>query len=477
MKSVISENPLSTNKYGMVPNPYDELPYRSLSIEWTAPERLALASRLHGGPRPSLNRYRVLELGCADGANLLPLAYYRRHADFIGIDSANSQIALANARKEALELSNVEFIHTDFLTASERLSGQFDYILAHGVFSWVPHDVRDAFLKLCTHHLRNGGLLYLNYNTYPGWNVRGMVREFLLAQTVGEASLKNRGHRAQEVAAKVVSSLTIGEHPYAQLIANEFRFVCENHVSYVVHEYLAADNHPYWRSEFLELMSRYNLEYVADADFNYASGRIPEELAPRLEKEQITGRTIDDTVDLLCYRQLHSPILTKSPWMKQPLSVEEFANLYIASCLAPRTGAREERMFQHPSGYEVEAKDEVVRTALKKLHPLWPRGLTVGELFQEVSQVMDDLRLLQRNGLVELRCIQPDDFGICRDPLNRLESHYGGYVTTPYHTREAGLAESGTNASKTDAELCKQPWGGKVNEETRSNFLSPVIEG
>lgn len=442
MKSILQEDPLQAHEGGGVHNPYDELPYRSLPIEWTAPERLALASLLHGGPRPALNHYRVLEFGCADGANLLPLAYYRRNAAFVGIDSAHSQIEIANSRKAALGLTNIDFIHADVAEAARQISGQFDYIIAHGVFSWVPQDVRDAFLKICSQRLPSGGLLYLNYNTYPGWNVRGMVREFLLAQTAGERSLALRGQKAQEVAAKVVSSLTIGEHPYAQLIANEFRFVCENHLSYVVHEYLAADNHPYWRSDFLELVRRYDFEYVADADFNYASGRIPEELAPRLEKSQITGRTIDDTIDLLCYRQLHSPILTKGVWTRTSPSLEEFANLYAASCLTPCiSGDSDQCMFQHPTGYKVEAKTEGICTALKKLLTVWPRGLRIGGLFADVSQVVDDLTLLQRNGLIELRCIEPSGSAVSDTPLNRLESEYGGYMTTPYHTREASAVE------------------------------------
>ena len=221
-------------------NPYDELPYKCLPIEWTAPERLALASILHGGPRPLLDTYRVLELGCGNGANLLPLAYYRRHATFVGVDGALTQIEIANARKSALELSNIEFIRSNFFTAAQRLSGQFDFIIAHGIFSWVPSDVRDALLELCAQHLRPGGLLYLNYNTRPGWNVRGMVREFLLAQTAGTTNLRMRAQLAQDVAAKIVAAYTAGEHPYSQLIVNEFRFVCENHVSYVAHEYLTV---------------------------------------------------------------------------------------------------------------------------------------------------------------------------------------------------------------------------------------------
>jgi hypothetical protein len=221
------------------------------------------------------------------------------------------------------------------------------------------------------------------------------------------------------------------------LIANEFRFVCENHVSYVAHEYLADDNHPYWRSQFLSLAQGYGLEYVADADFNYSAGRIPEDLAPRLIDEQITGRTLDDTVDLLCYRQLHSPIMALGPLKQRSPSIEEFANLLIASCLVPcALNGAEHPMFQHPSGYEVEAKDEVIWTALRRLQLLWPRGLRIGAVFPDVRHVMDDLKLLHRNGLIELRCMEFGDLGVSRDSLNRLESRYGGYVTSPYHIRE-----------------------------------------
>jgi SAM-dependent methyltransferase len=416
-------------------NPYDELPYESCPIDWTAPERLALASLLHGGPRPPLDKYRVLEPGCGNGVNLLALAHYRRHATFVGIDGAGSQIEVARARKSALDLPNIEFIHADFLAAAQRLSGQFDYIIAHGVFSWVPHPVRDALLDLCARHLRRGGLLYLNYSTRPGWNVRGLVREFLLAQTACEKGLRARAQLAVAVAARVVAALTGVEHHYSQLLANEFRFVAGGRLTWVAHEYLAADNHPYWRSEFLALARGHGLEYVADADFNYPSGRIPEDLAPRLDVERITGRALEDTVDLLCYRQLHSPILTPGPWSRELPGTAEFGNLLVASCLEPLPpgeGAANP-MFRHPSGYEVEAKEEGIRAALSSLRPLWPRGLSVKTLFPDVSDMEEDLRLLHRHGLIELRCIEPGDFETPADALNRLERDWGGYLTTPYH--------------------------------------------
>ena len=418
-------------------NPYDELPYKSLPIEWTAPERLALTSLLHGGPRQLLNAYTVLELGCGNGTNLLPLAYYRRHATFVSLDGAGSQIDVANARKSTLQLSNVSFVAADFADAAEQLSGEFDFIIAHGVFSWVPDDVRDALLELCAQRLRPGGLLYLNYNSRPGWNVRGLVRDFLLAQTAGTTGLLTRAQEAQDYSARVASFLTADEHPYTQLIINEFRFVCDKDISFIAHEYLAAHNQPYWRSEFLDLMQDHGLDHVADADFNYSSGRSPEDLELWLREQKLTGRTLNDTVDLLCYRQMHSPILTRGPLSRSSPSLEEFANLLVASCLTPCTqNGGGNSMLQHPSGYQVEVKQEVVRAALTKLRTLWSRGLPIGATFPDVSRVMDELMFLQRNGLIELRCIEPGDFGVRGGPLNRLEAQ-DGYITTPYHTCEA----------------------------------------
>jgi SAM-dependent methyltransferase len=419
---------------------YDELPYQCLPIEWTAPERLAVASLLHGGPRCPIDGYTVLELGCGDGSNLLPQAYYRRHARFVGVDGARSQIEIAKSSMSELALSNVEFIHSDFLDVDDKLSGQFDYIIGHGIFSWVSQRARDALLQVCAKRLRGGGLLYLNYNANPGWKVRGMVRDFLLAQTAEVTSLRDRAEAAQDVAAKIVASLPDGDHAYSRLLANEFRFVCENHISYVAHEYLAADNQSYWRSEFLSLARLHGFEYVADADFNYSSGRLSESLVPTLVSQRIAGRSIDDTVDLLCYRQLHSPILTNARLTRLAPSVDEFADLLVASCLEPCALAEAGNpMFQHPSGYQVEAKEHVIRIALDRLWTLWPRGLPIGEVFADVDHVRQDLILLHRNGLIDLRCVEIPEYVVNSERLRRLESRKG-YFTTSHHTRVAAVA-------------------------------------
>jgi SAM-dependent methyltransferase len=414
--------------------PYDEFPYRSFPIEWTAPERLALASLLHGGPRQRLDEYRVLELGCGDGTNLLPMAYYRPHATFVGIDSAHTRIAVANEKRSSLRLTNITFAATDFESTRRSLTGHFDYIIAHGVFSWVSAETRAALMELCAERLRPGGLLYLNYNARPGWNVRGLIRDFLLMQTAKIRDLRARTDRAREIAARMAEELAGGEHPYSRLLANEFRFVGETDPSHTAHEYLAEHNEAYTRGQFLELMVQYGLVYVADADFNYTSGRLPEGLSSRLTRLDINADTIDQAADLVCYRQLHSPILTQRGFTRRAPGVQEFSDLIIASCLVEREpSSGEVWAFKHPSGYEVEARSRSIAALLRTLPSRWPQGLRLGDTFGDVS-LIEDLRLLHRNGMIELRLIEPHDFHGEPEWLNRMEHEWGDYATTPYHT-------------------------------------------
>src|SRR5262245_65782503 len=59
----------------------------------------------------------------------------------------------------------------------------FDYIIAHGVFSWVPHAVRLRMLELCRKLLTAHGVAYISYNCYPGYHLRNLEREMMLFHT------------------------------------------------------------------------------------------------------------------------------------------------------------------------------------------------------------------------------------------------------------------------------------------------------
>ncbi len=288
-------------------------------------------------------------------------------------------------------------------------------------------------LKLCADRLRPGGLLYLNYNSKPGWNVRGLVREFLLAQTAHTDGLAARTQKARGIAATMAEELGGAEHPFLRLLGNEFRFVTDNDASHTTHEYLADYNYSYSRRDFFELIARHDFAYVADADFNYVSGRVPDELMQTMARLGIDGDTRDVTADLLRYRQLHSPILTNGGFVRRAPELAELSRLFAASCLTEReTGDDGTTFFDHPYGHEVVVKSDAIAKALRLLSVRRPHGCRLDELFADVAAVIDDIRLLHRNGMIELRMAEP----LVPARAERwLQLERGiGYATTAYHT-------------------------------------------
>ena len=385
-------------------NAYDEMPYVSRPVAVAVPERLALASLLHGGPRARRRGYRVLELGCGDATHLLALAGDAERADatFVGVDGAAAAIAAAEARRAELGLAagRMKLVRADLREAASQLDGRFDYILAHGVFSWIPDEARDALLAIAGRHLADDGLVYLSYNARPGWNVRGLVRDFLRAHTAPTDGLDARARAAIAVAAQSAAAFeAAADHPYADLMARELRFVADGEPSYVAHEFLADDNHAYWRHEFDALAARAGLACVADADFDEASGRVPDGLADRVAAAGLRGAwPAESTVDFFSYRQLHSPILAAAGWTPRPASVAELGALVAASPLE----AAGPGIFRHPSGYEVEVRDDGMAAALARLRQAWPDSLSVAEAFPDVAGAEEDLRLLHRHGMIRL---------------------------------------------------------------------------
>ena len=118
--------------------------------------------------------------------------------------------------------------------------------------------------------------------------------------------------------------------------------------------------------------------YVADADFNCLSNRITNDYSVFLKESGFVGSAAEESADLICYRQMQSPILTHAPFAKKACDGTEFANLLIASSLESiEVENGEHPGFKHASGQVIETCKESIHKALLKLQPLWPRGLSV----------------------------------------------------------------------------------------------------
>lgn len=417
---------------------YDELPYCDYAIAQTAPEVLSMVSLFHGGPRVDAANCRVLELGCASGGNLLPMAWYRPGCSFVGVDYSTVQIDRARAGRAELGLDNVDFLLGDFEAARRDLEGPFDIIMAHGVFSWIDDEVRDDLMVASRELLADGGLLYLNYNALPGWKVRGMVRDFLLAQTAGMEDLRARSERCRELAAAVIGPLGEGEHPYTQLLEREFRMVTQHDPAYIAHEYITPRNRPYWRSEFEALVGQWGFETVAEATFNDLSYQIIDELTRVLDDHPLLDGGAGDAADLLCYSQMHCPVLARAPLQRTPCSDEEFTRLWMASPL----GAEGEvaGAYAHPDGRTIQTSAPALREALDRLNAIWPRAERLDDLLPEVPALREDLELLYGAGLIDLRTVEPGQGAVEAETLHRWERSRHDMSTSPWHTLEAAAS-------------------------------------
>ena len=122
-------------------NSYDEMPYPAGVYPQTDPSRISAIAKLLGVEFVIPDNSNVLELGWANGLNLTSLASIYPEAKFTGVDSSDRQIQQGNRRIEALGLTNICLLTLSIEDVTESL-GEFDYILVHGVYSWVPEETR-----------------------------------------------------------------------------------------------------------------------------------------------------------------------------------------------------------------------------------------------------------------------------------------------------------------------------------------------
>ena len=413
-----------------LPDPYDELPYVSSPIEWTAPERMAAVSMLQGGPSPPLTGFRYLELGCGDATNLIPLARYRPESQFSGIDGGARLIEAAVAERDANGLSNLALRHGTFAEALDGEAGPFDYIVLHGVFSWVGDETRDLLLDFAARALAPDGLLYVSYNARPGWNVRGLVRDYLCAHTQGTGGLRARVAAAKDAAGRVAKTLLSSSHAYSQLLGGEFALARDGGESYVAHEYLADHNRAYWQSEVAAMAGARGLSVVGDADLGYANAVAPPGVREWIAAEKLEGSGMGDTVDLLCYAQFRCALLCRREAPRSPFDVTALARVRVFSDMVVHD-VNGEPSLKTRGGLDVNFDDADM---LRRFIDIVGRpSVPALDVVSPTQQSVDDLAVLHRNGAVELR-LWESGVPLC-PTLSERERRARGEHTSPEHRR------------------------------------------
>jgi methyltransferase-like protein/cyclopropane fatty-acyl-phospholipid synthase-like methyltransferase len=248
---------------------YDDIPYLNRAHSATHPDRLATLAHLLGLEPPPVEHCRVLELGCANGHNLLPMAANLPGSEFVGVDLSARQIADGQAAVKALGLTNLRLCRASLADVDEAY-GSFDYIITHGVYSWVSPAVQAAILAVCAQRLTADGVAYVSYNTYPGWYTKQRVRDMMLHHVRGVADPYARLRRAREFVHDLAELLAPeGNGPvsaYAATLRAEAQIIAQQDDDYIYHEYLEDDNRPVYFHEFMAQAEHHGLQYLGDAD-------------------------------------------------------------------------------------------------------------------------------------------------------------------------------------------------------------------
>ncbi|MDE1554603.1 MULTISPECIES: class I SAM-dependent methyltransferase [Comamonas] len=159
-----------------------DVPYPAHFHRETMPAWLCATLTAMGLKSPDLTRpYTYLDLGCGSGLNTLIAAATNPLGQFLGIDIHPGAIAQARARAQALGMHNLRYECLDFAAATQSPAAlpACDFMVCHGVYSWIAPPQRQALRQLVQQRLKPGGVFYLAYMSQPGSSAMAATQKLL----------------------------------------------------------------------------------------------------------------------------------------------------------------------------------------------------------------------------------------------------------------------------------------------------------
>ncbi|MCS6915746.1 MAG: class I SAM-dependent methyltransferase [Myxococcota bacterium] len=404
---------------------YEEVPYHSLSNPYSHPANMATVATLLGLEVPPVRTCRVLELGSGTGPNLLPMAASLPEAEFVGIDLSPRQVAISRQGAEELGLRNVRFLEMNLLDVDAEL-GRYDYIIAHGMYSWLPPPVRDKLLAICRDHLVEHGLAYVSYNTYPGWHLTNVLRDLLLYRVRGLKTPEERVEAAMEALNLLVEGPTDRSDPPARLMRDYARVygrtlgqLGPHMASSLHHDLLAETNDPVYFEQFVAHAESHHLSYVAEAPFQLTLPQeIPKQIRDRLGSFVDNNIEMEQYGDFLRMRTFRQSLLCHAGRsIDRSLDPARVRTLWARSVLKPvssrpELNAPSVERFSGPDGKSLVTNHPVSKAALTILAEEHPRSVAFSDLLHAARQ-----RLGQEPVQGDQDCSSPDAEELARTLL------------------------------------------------------------
>ncbi|MEO6397238.1 MAG: class I SAM-dependent methyltransferase [Tepidiformaceae bacterium] len=371
-----------------MPNPYDEVPYDGAAQVLSHPNRLAAMARLFGVDAAPPERCRVLDIGCAAGENLIPMAESLPRSEFFGFDYSEREIAMGQAVIRATGLSNVRIEQRDILEPGTDL-GQFDYIIAHGIYSWVPEAVREALLRLCKSALAPNGVVYMSYNTLPGSHFKDYVRDMMRFHTRNQEAPGARVRDALEIVRMVAGAVPAGRGPQGALLAFYTSSLEGRSNQGIFHDELSDINDAFYFSDFVANARAAGLQYLAEPELaSMLVSNLPANLRQVIGERATSIEEVEQYLDFFRLRYFRRTFLChEGVGVERRLEprAETFQQFRISSNVSAAEvgGTAEVATFRAETGETFATNHPVSKAAFGKLVGAYPSTIAFGDLLVE----------------------------------------------------------------------------------------------
>jgi methyltransferase-like protein/2-polyprenyl-3-methyl-5-hydroxy-6-metoxy-1,4-benzoquinol methylase len=429
---------------------YERVPYPSASHHETHPDRLATVAILHGLEPAPPERCRVLELGCADGGNLIPMAFELRDSTFVGVDLSPRAIEAGRAQAADLGLQNLELRVGSILELDH--AATFDYILCHGVFSWVAPPVQDKIFEICRTALAPHGVAYVSYNTLPGWHMRRMLREMLLYHVRGVDDPEEQTRRTFELIELLANASGDAPDEHSTFIraARDHLEQYRERPAYIAHEYLEETNAPLYFEELVARCAEHGLRYVDDAEpHTTAIDNLPGAVAARLRQFTSDAIALEQYADFVVNRGFRRSLICHAERaVDDAITPARMQRLHALTATKPLSTRPEVRgngseSFRTQYGKTFSSTHPLAKATLVALAAVWPRALSFDALrdavgFGDESALTDLLASLHITGVVSLHALPPACTEVVSarpraTTLARKQAQAGQLVTNQHH--------------------------------------------
>lgn len=385
----------------MTANSYDQLPYLPRAIALTHPCRLAAVARMLGLDAPVGAGVRVLDVGCAQGGNLFAVAQSMDGGTFVGIDYSAEQVAAAGQALAQLGWQHVEVKCADIAAIGEEL-GRFDYIIAHGIYSWLPDALKQTLLQLCARLLSDSGVAYISHNTYPGYWSRHLLRDIALYHCRDRDDPMEKVTAGREVLRTLATVMQPVKSGYAAELINGSRFVDQLEDQYVYHDILGDINDPVYFHQIEERAREAGLRFLGDAQRVRKNVRelVPQGalLAERYVRSSVDAEQYADFIENCSFR--HTLFCQGAATLAEGIDYQAVRTL-SAVTFATVQGRQQQGQQTHlvlvnAQGQSVRIAQPALVNMMEALLQASPAALPVAELLAQAAAQDDERMLLEQ---------------------------------------------------------------------------------